>query len=138
MMDPNEPPILDPEQAAGEAYPLLKQAVSSILKGSDDANAAYDALLARGLSEEEAREEIARVLLATMFHVGAQSDMLERAGGGAGLRPARRPGRSSNGRTRPANGFRRRVRGLPPLRLLQFKPIRQVEPLQELVESRIG
>ena len=69
-----------------EAFPLLEQAVGSILRGSDDARAAYHALLARGLSEEMAREEIARVLLATMFHVGAQSQMLERAGGGAGLR----------------------------------------------------
>jgi hypothetical protein len=42
--------------------------------------------LDRGVGEAEAREEIARVLLATMFHVGAQSEMLERAGGGAGLR----------------------------------------------------
>ena len=69
-----------------EAFPLLEQAVGSILKGSDDAQAAYHALLARGLSEDMAREEIARVLLATMFHVGVQSEMLERAGGGAGLR----------------------------------------------------
>ena len=68
------------------AFPLLEQAVGSILKGSDDARAAYHELLARGLSEEMAREEIARVLLATMFHVGAQSQMLEQAGGGAGLR----------------------------------------------------
>ena len=54
--------------------------------GSEEARSAYDALLARGLPEETAREEIARVLLATMFHVGAQSPMLEKAGGGAGLR----------------------------------------------------
>ena len=72
--------------AAGEAYPLLKQAVGSILKGSDSACAAYDAMIERGLSEDEAREEVARVLLATMFHVGARSDRLESAGGGAGLR----------------------------------------------------
>ena len=71
---------------AGAAYPLLRQAVGSILNGSDEARSAYDALLARGLSEEKAREEIARVLLATMFHVGAQSEMLEQTGGGAGLR----------------------------------------------------
>lgn len=71
---------------AGEAYPLLKQAVGSILRGSEEARTAYEALLARGLAEEEAREEIARVLIATMFHVGARSEMLEKAGGGAGLR----------------------------------------------------
>ena len=71
---------------AGAAYPLLRQAVGSILNGSDEARSAYDALLARGLSEEKAREEIARVLLAAMFHVGARSEMLEQAGGGAGLR----------------------------------------------------
>jgi len=76
----------DLQDMAGEAYPLLKQAVGSILKGSDDARSAYAALLARGFSEELAREEIARVLLATMFHVGAQSEMLESAGGGTGLR----------------------------------------------------
>ncbi len=77
---------VDPQDMAGEAYPLLKQAVGSILKGSNEARSAYAALLARGLSEEQAHEEIARVLLATMFHVGAQSEMLERAGGGAVLR----------------------------------------------------
>ncbi len=71
---------VDPQAMAGEAYPLLKQAVVSILKGSDEARSAYEALLSRGLSEEDAREEIARVLLATMFHVGAQSEMLESAG----------------------------------------------------------
>ena len=76
----------DPQAMSAEAYPLLKQAVGSILRGSDEARSAYDALLARGLPEEQAREEIARVLLATMFHVGAQSEMLERSGGGAALR----------------------------------------------------
>jgi len=77
---------VDPRDMAGEAYPLLKQAVGAILKGSNEARAAYEALLARGVAEEEAREEIARVLLATMFHVGAQSELLETAGGGAALR----------------------------------------------------
>lgn len=72
--------------AADEAYPLLKQAVGSILNGSDEARGAYDGMIERGLSQDEAREEIARVLLATMFHVGARSDRLESAGGGAGLR----------------------------------------------------
>jgi hypothetical protein len=83
---PGQGAELDPEAMAGEALPLLEQAVGSILRGSDEARSACDALLARGLSEDEAREEIARVLLATMFHVGAQSQMLEKAGGGAGLR----------------------------------------------------
>jgi len=77
---------LDPEAMAGEAYPLLKQAVGSIIKGSDEAREAYESLLERGVPDEEAREEIARVLLATMFHVGAQSQMLVNAGGGAALR----------------------------------------------------
>jgi len=86
MSDERETPTFDPEKAGSEAYPLLKEAVGSILTGSDEARAAYDALLARGLPEDQAREEIARVLLATMFHVGAQSEMLERAGGGTGLR----------------------------------------------------
>jgi hypothetical protein len=81
-----EPPFLDPEKASVEAYPLLREAVGSILKGSDEARAAYEALLARGMSDDDAKEEIARVLLATMFHVGAQSKMLERAGGGTRLR----------------------------------------------------
>ena len=86
MSDERETPTFDPEKAASEAYPLLKEAVGSILRGSDEARAAFDALLARGLPEDQAREEIARVLLATMFHVGAQSQVLEKAGGGAGLR----------------------------------------------------
>ena len=86
MSDERETPTFDPEKAAGEAYPLLEEAVGSILKGSDEARAACVALLARGLSEDEAREEIARVLLAVMFHVGVQSDMLEEVGGGARLR----------------------------------------------------
>lgn len=84
--DPQDLTPLDAEAMAGKAYPLLKQAVGSILKGSDEARTAYEALLARGIPEEEAREEIARVLLATMFHVGTQSEMLENAGGGAALR----------------------------------------------------
>jgi hypothetical protein len=40
----------------------------------------------RGLPEAEAREEIARVLIAVMFHVGAGSERLMAAGGGEGLR----------------------------------------------------
>ena len=82
----DEPRPLDPQAATAEAYPLLKQAVTSILRGNDEARAAYESLLSRGLGEDEAREEIAQVLLATMFHVGAQSARLESAGGGAGLR----------------------------------------------------
>ena len=81
-----EPQPLDPQAATAEAYPLLKQAVTSILRGNEEARAAYESLLSRGVGEDEAREEIARVLLATMFHVGAQSERLESAGGGAGLR----------------------------------------------------
>ncbi len=69
-----------------EAYPLLKGAVGPILDRNEEARAAFDALLEQGLSEEAAREEIARVLLAVMFHVGAGSVMLQAAGGGAGLR----------------------------------------------------
>ncbi len=69
-----------------EAYPLLKGAVGPILDRNEEARAAFDAMLERGLSEDAAREEIARVLLAVMFHVGAGSDMLQAAGGGAGLR----------------------------------------------------
>jgi hypothetical protein len=79
-------PDADSETMAGEAYPLLRDAVGSILKGSVEARTAYEALLDRGLEEAEAREEIARVLLATMFHVGAQSERLQSAGGGAGFR----------------------------------------------------
>jgi hypothetical protein len=86
MSDASEVPIFDSTRAAGEAYPLLKEAVGSILNGSNEARAAYEALLERGLDDDEAREEIARVLLATMFHIGAQSERLEEAGGGPGLR----------------------------------------------------
>ncbi len=69
-----------------EAYPLLKGAVGPILAHNEEARGAFDAMLERGLSEDEAREEIARVLLAVMFHVGAGSDRLAAAGGGIGLR----------------------------------------------------
>lgn len=82
----NDREEFDPRVMAREAYPLLKEAVGSILNGSAEAREAFGALRSRGLTEDEAREEIARVLLATMFHVGAQSEMLERAGGGADLR----------------------------------------------------
>ena len=71
-----------------EAWPLLKGAVEPILERNEEARAAFEALRNRGLTEESAREEIARVLLAVMFHVGARSEMLRRAGGGSGLRAA--------------------------------------------------
>jgi hypothetical protein len=71
-----------------EAWPLLRDAVEPILERNEEARAAFDALRDRGLTEEKAREEIARVLLAVMFHVGAGSEMLRRAGGGSGLRSA--------------------------------------------------
>ncbi|MDT8436166.1 MAG: hypothetical protein RRA92_05355 [Gemmatimonadota bacterium] len=69
-----------------EAWPLLKGAVEPILERNDAARAAFDAMCERGRSAEEAREEIARVLLAVMFHVGAESERLRTAGGGEGLR----------------------------------------------------
>ena len=83
--------LLSRERAAtprtpAEAWPLLKGAVEPILARNEEARATFEALTERGLTEEEAREEIARVLLAVMFHVGAGSEMLQRAGGGAGLR----------------------------------------------------
>ncbi|MEJ2481853.1 MAG: hypothetical protein P8049_01645 [Gemmatimonadota bacterium] len=69
-----------------EAYPLLKDAVVPILAKNPEARTAFDAMRQRGLTEGEAREEIARVLIAVMFHVGAGSDRLAAAGGGTGLR----------------------------------------------------
>lgn len=83
VMDDHDP--LTPRSPA-EAYPLLKGAVGPILDRNEEARAAFDAMCERGLSEEEAREEIARVLLAVMFHIGAGSDRLTAAGGGGGLR----------------------------------------------------
>ena len=62
-----------------EAYPLLKGAVGPILEHNEEARGAYDAMRERGLTEEAAREEIARVLLAVMFHIGAGSDRLTAA-----------------------------------------------------------
>lgn len=69
-----------------EAFPLLREAVIPILEKNAEARAAFDAMRDRGLSEEQAREEIARVLIAVMFHVGAGSERLASAGGGSGLR----------------------------------------------------
>ncbi len=81
----NDDPIHTPKTPS-EAYPLLKDAVAPILERNEEARAAFDAMRDRGLSEEEAREEIARVLMAVMFHVGAGSERLSAAGGGNGLR----------------------------------------------------
>lgn len=81
----NDDEILTPRTPA-EAYPLLKDAVVPILAKNAEARAAFEAMRERGLSEVEAREEIARVLIAVMFHVGAGSDRLVSAGGGNGLR----------------------------------------------------
>ncbi|MCL7973394.1 MAG: hypothetical protein M8835_02445 [marine benthic group bacterium] len=69
-----------------EAFPLLKDAVLPIVEKNPEARAAFEAMRERGLSEDEAREEIARVLIAVMFHVGASSTRLAAAGGGNGLR----------------------------------------------------
>jgi hypothetical protein len=69
-----------------EAFPLLKDAVLPIVEKNPEARAAFEAMRERGLSEDEAREEIARVLIAVMFHVGASSERLAAAGGGNGLR----------------------------------------------------
>lgn len=71
-----------------EAWPLLKGAVEPILERNEEARTAFEALRKRGLTDEAAREEIARVLLAVMFHVGAGSEQLRSAGGGSGLRSA--------------------------------------------------
>lgn len=70
----------------GEAYRLVKDAVQAILAQNDEARRAHEAMLERGLDEGRAKEEIARVLIAVMYHVGQESDRLEAAGGGSGLR----------------------------------------------------
>lgn len=70
----------------GEAYRLVKDAVQAILAQNDRARQAHEAMLERGLDEARAKEEIARVLIAVMYHVGQESDRLEAAGGGSGLR----------------------------------------------------
>lgn len=67
-------------------YPHLVEAVGSILRQNDAARSAYDAMRQRGRTDREAREEIARVLVGVMYHVGGRSRRLEAAGGGAGLR----------------------------------------------------
>ncbi len=90
MQDADRPPSPDSgpstPRTPAEAWPLLRDAVGPILSRSEEARAAFDAICARGSSADEAREEIARVLLAVMFHVGADSRMLREAGGGSGLR----------------------------------------------------
>lgn len=70
----------------GEAYELVKEAVDGIVAQNEPARRAYRAMRDRGMGEEEAREEIARVLIAVTFHVGQETERLEAAGGGAGLR----------------------------------------------------
>lgn len=70
----------------GEAYRLVKDAVQAILAQNDEARRAHEAMVERGLDESRAKEEIARVLIAVMYHVGQESDRLEAAGGGSGLR----------------------------------------------------
>lgn len=70
----------------GEAYRLLRAAVDAILRHNEEARAAFDGMRALGLGETEAKEEVARVLMAVMYHVGAQSERLRGAGGAAGLR----------------------------------------------------
>lgn len=70
----------------GEAYRLVEDAVQAILAQNDEARRAHRAMVERGLDEGRAKEEIARVLIAVMYHVGQESDRLEEAGGGSGLR----------------------------------------------------
>lgn len=82
--DSDQAPTHEPD--GGGAYELLRPAVTSILKQSPEAADAHRALRDRGVSEADAREEIARVLLAVMYHVGAESERLRAAGGGPGLR----------------------------------------------------
>lgn len=65
---------------------MLRAAVDGVLDQNDAARDAYRALLDRGLDREEAREEIARVLMAVTAHVRGQTDRLGAAGGGAELR----------------------------------------------------
>lgn len=69
-----------------EAYELVKGAVEGILAQDEAARRAFRAMRERGMDEEEAREEVASVLIAVMYHVGQESERLEEAGGGAGLR----------------------------------------------------
>lgn len=70
----------------GEAYELVKGAVQGILAQNEAARRAFEAMRERGLDEEEAREEIARVLIAVTVHVSRESERLEEAGGGSDLR----------------------------------------------------
>lgn len=70
----------------GEAYELVKGAVQGVLAENEEARRAHRALRERGMDEERASEEIARVLIAVMYHVGRESERVEEAGGGPGLR----------------------------------------------------
>lgn len=65
---------------------MLRAAVDGVLAQNEDARDAHDALRERGFGRREAREEIARVLLAVMHHVDQQTERLREAGGGAELR----------------------------------------------------
>lgn len=89
-VDPSEdalPPGPERGEAdGGEAYRLVKDAVQGILARNDEARRAHEAMRERGLAEDRAKEEIARVLIAVMYHVGQESDRLEAAGGGSELR----------------------------------------------------
>lgn len=85
-MDGDEGEGSVPEEGAEEVYAMLEASVDGVLSQNDEARAAHRALRDRGFSESEAREEIARVLLAVMMHVGRRSERIEAAGGGAALR----------------------------------------------------
>lgn len=69
-----------------EAYRLLEGAVDGILARNEHARRAHDAMVEAGRTQEEAKEQIARVLIAVMYHVGDESKRLQRAGGGEALR----------------------------------------------------
>lgn len=85
-MDGNDGQRSAPQEGAEEVFAMLEASVDGVLSQNDEARAAHRALRERGLSEPEAREEIARVLLGVMMHVDQQSERLEAAGSGASLR----------------------------------------------------
>lgn len=84
--EPGSPTRREGREEEDRVYGLLVEAVGSILRQSPEARAAFDAMREGGRTEEGAREEIARVLLAVTFHVGQESERLRAAGGAAGLR----------------------------------------------------
>lgn len=84
MTDETTDPPGPPDSA--EVYAMLRQAVDGILAQNPEAREAFRAMVDRGRSPDRAREEIARVLLGVMYHVGNESDLLRDAGGGAELR----------------------------------------------------